>query len=438
MRRSLALLTLCAASLAAQDVKVTTHTLSNGMKILIHEDHDVPNVSLYFFYKIGSRNERPGTTGISHYFEHMMFNGAKKYGPKQFDIHMEKAGGRNNAYTTEDVTVYTDWFPKSALELMFDMEADRIRDLAFDPKIVESERGVVYSERRTSVDNNPMGVLYEQFNAAAFTAHPYQWPVVGWASDIESWTMDDLKAHFKMGYAPNNCVMVVTGDVTPAEILALAKKYIEPIPSQPSPPAVRTKEPEQLGERRIVVRRPANLPIVMIGYHAGASRDPESVVWDLIETILTTGRSSRLYQRMVEKDQLALNVGGGVGNSLDPGLFTFSFQVRSGKTPEAAEAALYEELDRLSRDGVTAEELNKARNQILAGFYRGLKTIAGKANLLGTYEVFYGDWNRVNQVTAELDKVQPADIQRVAKKLFTARNRTVATLIPDNAQEASK
>ncbi len=438
MRRFLALLTLLAASLAAQDVKVTTHTLSNGMKILLHEDHDVPNVSLYFFYKIGSRNERPGTTGISHFFEHMMFNGAKKYGPGQFDFHMEKAGGRNNAYTNEDVTVYTDWFPKSALELMFDMESDRIRDLSFDPRIVESERGVVYSERRTSVDNSPMGVLYEQFNAAAYIAHPYHWPVIGWASDIESWTMDDLKAHFKMGYAPNNCVMVVTGDVTPDEILALAKKYIEPIPSQPPPPPVRTREPEQLGERRVVVRRPANLPLLFVGYHVGATRDPESVVWDVLETILTTGRSSRLYQRLVEKDQLVLNVGGGTSTSLDPGLFAFRMQVRSGKSSTDAEAALYDELARLARDGVTPEELDKARNQILANFYRGLKTIAGKANLLGTYEVFYGDWSRVNQVAANLAKVKPEDVQRVAKKIFTGRNRTVATLIPDSAPEASK
>ena len=438
MRRFLALLTLLAASLAAQDVKVTTHTLSNGMKILLHEDHDVPNVSLYFFYKIGSRNERPGTTGISHFFEHMMFNGAKKYGPGQFDFHMEKAGGRNNAYTNEDVTVYTGWFPKSALELMFDMESDRIRDLSFDPRIVESERGVVYSERRTSVDNSPMGVLYEQFNAAAYIAHPYHWPVIGWASDIESWTMHDLKAHFKMGYAPNNCVMVVTGDVTPDEILALAKKYIEPIPSQPPPPPVRTREPEQLGERRVVVRRPANLPLLFVGYHVGATRDPESVVWDVLETILTTGRSSRLYQRLVEKDQLVLNVGGGTSTSLDPGLFAFRMQVRSGKSSTDAEAALYDELARLARDGVTPEELDKARNQILANFYRGLKTIAGKANLLGTYEVFYGDWSRVNQVAANLAKVKPEDVQRVAEKIFTGRNRTVATLIPDSAPEASK
>ena len=213
MRRLLPALLVAAALASAQPSDVKTDTISNGMKILIQEDHNIPNVAMYFFFKVGSRNERPGITGISHFFEHMMFNGAKKYGPGQFDTEMEKNGGNNNAYTTEDDTVYTDWFPSSALELMLDMESDRIHNLNFDPKIIESERGVVYSERRTSVDNNNFGVLFEQLRAAAYQAHPYHWPVVGWPSDIESWTMDDLKNHFRMGYAPNNCVMVVVGDV---------------------------------------------------------------------------------------------------------------------------------------------------------------------------------------------------------------------------------
>src|ERR1700722_15476591 len=204
---------------SAPTLNVQKSTLNNGMTVLIQEDHAIPNVAMYFFYKIGSRNERPGITGISHFFEHMMFNGAKKYGPKQFDIQMEKAGGENNASTSNDLTVYTDWFPNTALELMMDMESDRIRDLAFDPKIIESERGVVYSERRTSVDNSNGGTLSEQLRAAAFIAHPYHWPVVGWPSDIESWTMADLKSYFKIGYAPNNCTMVVVGDVSTAKVL---------------------------------------------------------------------------------------------------------------------------------------------------------------------------------------------------------------------------
>src|SRR6267142_254483 len=250
-----------------QEFPVATKTLKNGMKVLVQTDHSIPNVALYIFYRIGSRNERPGTTGLSHFFEHMMFNGAKKYGPKKFDETMEAAGGSNNAYTSNDVTVYQDWFPRSALETIFDLEADRIQNLNFDEKMIESERGVVASERRTSVDASNMGLLYEQLAATAYTAHPYQWPVVGWMVDIENWTMEDLKHHFDIGYSPANATMVVTGDITLDEILKLAQKYIEPIPSRGLPPKVTTREPEQLGERRVVVRKFAQLPIVMMGYH---------------------------------------------------------------------------------------------------------------------------------------------------------------------------
>jgi len=423
---------LAASGLAlAQPSDVKTDTLSNGMKILIQEDHNIPNVAMYFFYKIGSRNEHPGTTGLSHFFEHMMFNGAKKYGPGQFDFQMEKSGGNNNAYTTEDDTVYTDWFPRSALEMMMEMEADRIRDLAFDPKIIESERGVVYSERRSSVDNSNFGILFEQLHAAAYTAHPYHWPVVGWPSDIEAWTMDDLKNHFRMGYAPNNCVMVVVGDVQTAEVISLAKKYIEPIPRQDPPPPVRTKEPEQIGERRVTVVKPAQLPIEMVAYHVPESNNPDDAALDVLETILSRGQSSRLYRRMVDKEQLVLSVSASRRTTFDPGLLVFVMQPRSGIEPARAEKVLFEELSRLSSQPVPAEELQKARNQLLAGHYRELKTIAGRANLLGEYEVFYGDYRKLYSVEQTYDAVTPADIQRVARQYLTEKNRTVATLIPE-------
>jgi zinc protease len=415
----------------AQTHNVQTAMLSNGMKILIEEDHGIPNVAMYFFYRIGSRNERPGITGISHFFEHMMFNGAKKYGPKQFDIQMEKAGGENNASTSNDLTVYTDWFPNTALELMMDMESDRIRDLAFVPKIIESERGVVYSERRSSVDNSNQGTLSEQLRAAAFTAHPYHWPVVGWPSDIESWNMDDLKNYFKIGYAPNNCTMVVVGDVTTANVLALARKYIEPIPRQDPPPPVRTKEPVQQGERRVIVRKAAQLPLQMIAYHVPESKSPDTPALELAAALLSRGESSRLYQRMVDRDQLAISVNAGKGDSFDPTLMTISIQPRSGVDPAQTEKALYEELERLQSKAVESDELQKAKNELLAAQYRQMKTIAGRANLLGRYEVFYGDYAKLFSVDKEIQAVSAEDIQRVARTYFTEKNRTVATLIPE-------
>ena len=428
----LLLLGLAAAALSlAQPSDVKTDTLSNGMKILIQEDHNIPNVAMYFFYKVGSRNEHPGTTGLSHFFEHMMFNGAKKYGPGQFDFQMEKSGGNNNAYTTQDDTVYTDWFPRTALELMMEMEADRIRDLSFDPKIIESERGVVYSERRSSVDNSNFGILFEQLHAAAYTAHPYHWPVVGWPSDIESWTMDDLRNHFRMGYAPNNCVMVVVGDVSSPEVITLARKYIEPIPRQDPPPPVRTKEPEQIGERRVTVVKPAQLPIEMVAFHVPEANNPDDAVLDVMETLLSRGQSSRLYSRMVDKEQLVLSVNANRQSTFDPGLLVFVMQPRSGVEPVRAEKVLLEELGRLSSEPVPDQELRKAKNQLLASHYRELKTIAGRANLLGQYEVFYGDYRKLYTVEQTYEAVTSADIQRVARQYLTEKNRTVATLIPE-------
>src|SRR5580658_7964676 len=425
-------LLLFAVFLPAQNVQ--TATLANGMKVIIQEDHNIPNVAMYFFYKIGSRNERPGITGISHFFEHMMFNGAKKYGPKQFDNEMEKAGGNNNAYTTRDETVYTDWFPSSALELMFDMESDRIRDLALDPKMVASERGVVYSERRSSVDNNNRGILYEQLQAAAFTAHPYHWPVLGWPSDIEAWTQQDLKDYFAIGYAPNNCTMVVVGDVTVARVMELAKKFIEPIPRHDPPPPVRTKEPEQLGERRIVVKKAAQLPVQMVAYHVPEATNPDAIVLDVVATVLSRGQSSRLYKRMVDEEPLALSVNGRAGDSIDPTLMKFTIQPRNGVDPARTEKALYEELERLQTTEVSPRELQKAKNQLLTQHYSRLKTIAGRAQMLGHYEVIFGDYTKTFNSDKDFQAVTAADIQRVAKKYFTEKNRTVATLIPDGSQ----
>jgi len=421
---------LIALPLAAQPIAVETHTLSNGMKILVQEDHNIPNVAMYLFYKIGSRNERPGITGLSHFFEHMMFNGAKKYGPKQFDNEMEKAGGSNNAYTTSDVTVYTDWFPSSALELMFDMESDRIRDLSFDTKIVDSERGVVYSERRTSVDNNPQRALLEEVHAAAIIAHPYHWPVIGWPSDIEAWTMDDLKAHFKMGYAPNNCTMVVVGDTNSAQVMALAKKYIEPIPSQPPPPAIRTKEPEQQGERRVSLEKPAQLGMLAVAYHVPASNHPDTAIIQVVDDILTGGQSSRLYKRLVDTDQLTLNANAFNENHFDPGLWTFFLQVRAGVETAKVEKALYEELEKLQTTPVTDAELRKAKNRLQTQFYRQMQTIAGRANEIGSYEVFRGGYDKLLNAGATWEAVTAADIQRIAKLYLRPTARTVGTLIP--------
>src|SRR6202165_1692748 len=337
---------MCAPVWGQAEFPVATKTPKNGMKVLVQTDHSIPNVALYIFYRIGSRNEGPGTTGLSHFFEHMMFNGAKKYGPGDLDKVMEANGGANNAYTTRDVTVYQDWFPRSALSLIYDIEADRIQNLSFDPQKIKSEREVVASERRLRTDNDNGGVLDEQLWATSYIAHPYQWPVVGWMSDIEHWTMEDLKHHFEMGYSPSNATMVVVGDVSSEEIFQLCEKYIEPIPSHAPPPAITTIEPEQLGERRIVVRKPAELPLVHIGYHVPQRNSADFYALNILRTVLFHGESSRLYARLVDKDQIALSVDDDMEAGFDPGLEEISIQPKQGVDPQVCEKAVYEELQR--------------------------------------------------------------------------------------------
>lgn len=437
---SAALLLVCALGgfapgAQAQTFPMETKTLKNGMKVLVQPDHSIPNVALYIFYRVGSRNERPGTTGLSHFFEHMMFNGAKKYGPGELDRVMEANGGSNNAYTTQNVTVYQDWFPRSALDLIFDIEADRIRDLSFDPEKIKSERGVVASERRTSIDANNFGILDEQLWATAFTAHPYQWPVVGWMSDIEHWTMEDLKHHFEMGYSPSNATMVVVGDVTPEEIFKLCEKYLEPIPSHAPPPPVTTVEPEQQGERRLVVKKTAQLPVLMIGYHVPQTNSPNYYALEILRTILSTGESSRLYQRLVDKDQTALDVSVDVSPAFDPTLMIVTAQPKQDADPQKVEKAIYEELEGVKTGGVTDQELEKAKNIQLVRFYQEMRTINRRANTVGTYEVFFGDYRKLFDAAKSYAAVKKEDVQRVARAYFAEKNRTVATLAPETEEK---
>jgi len=424
------------ASARAQEFPVAARTLKNGMRVLVQSDHSIPNVALYIFYRIGSRNERPGTTGLSHFFEHMMFNGAKKYGPGELDKVMESNGGSNNAYTTKDTTVYQDWFPRSALPLIFDIESDRIRDLNFDPQKIQSERGVVASERRLRTENNNRGLLSEQLWATAYVAHTYHWPVVGWMSDIENWTMEDLKHHYEMGYSPSNATMVVVGDVTPEEIFQLCEKYIELIPSHAPPPPVTTVEPEQLGERRLVVHKPAELPLLLIGYHIPQTNNPDFYALNILRTVLYEGESSRMYQRLVDKDQLALFVDFLSPSAFDPSLEQIMAQPKQGVDPVACEKAVYEELERVKNSAITEQELEKAKNIRLVEFYNQMRTISGRANTIGTYEVFFGDYNKLFDAAKNYAAVTKDDVQRVAKAYFAPNNRTVATLIPESTEKA--
>ena len=421
---------------AVTDVEeIQSFTLGNGMEIIVLEDHSIPNANMYFFYKVGSRNEYPGITGISHFFEHMMFNGAKKYGPKEFDIVMEANGGSNNAYTTQNITVYTDWFPNHTMEVMFDLEADRIANLDFDSVMIESERGVILSERSTGLENDPFEELWDAVQGAAFFAHPYRWPVMGYESDIKNWTKQDLENYFRTYYAPNNCVVVIVGDVKFDWVKTLADKYFAPIPSGPKPRDIHTVEPEQKGEKRVFVKRDVPSPYLLLAYHVPQSNSEEYYAIDLLESILSSGRTSRFYKAIIDEKQLAIDIGAAYWNSFDPTvLWVYAIANQNVKADEL-EKAILEELDKVMKEGVTENELQKVKNQKLMNFYHTMETINGKANTIGTYELFFGDYKKLFSAPEDYNKVTREEIQQVAQKYFTQENRTVGIL---NSNESGK
>ncbi|MCL2917181.1 M16 family metallopeptidase [Shewanella litorisediminis] len=422
----LAMAPMMSQATTAADIK--SFTLDNGMKIMVLEDASIPNANMYLFWKVGSRNEAPGITGISHFFEHMMFNGSKKYGPKMFDRTMEAAGGANNAYTTENLTVYTDWFPASGLETIFDLEADRIANLDINADMVESERGVVTSERSTGLENSNIRVLMEELKGVAFRAHPYSWPVIGHESDIAAWTLNDLVQYHKTYYAPNNAVVVIAGDVKLAEVKSLANKYFAPIPAQAPPREVKTVEPLQKGERRTFIHKPsASTPNVMMAYHVPATSHEDYYALELLAGILSAGNSSRLYQSMVDS-QLALEADTYFPMSFDPNLFYLYAVGAPGVKADALEQELIAQTNRIAAEGVTEQELEKIKNIKLMDFYRAMETINGKANTLGTYELFFGSFDKLFNAPEAYNKVSTADIQRVAQTYLKRANRSVAVL----------
>ncbi len=427
----LTILTMHMASLLfsqskAEDVK--SFILKNGMKVMVLEDHSIPNANMYLFWKVGSRNEYPGITGLSHFFEHMMFNGSKKYGPKMFDRTMEAAGGSNNAYTTENVTVYTDWFPSSSLETIFDLEADRIANLALDSTMVESERGVVLSERSTGLENSNFRNISEEVKASAFSAHPYRWSVIGYESDIKNWSIDDLQRYFDTYYAPNNAVVVISGDVTLAGVKKLASQYFEPIPAQPAPRKIHTVEPEQRGEKRVMVQKQVSTPNVLIAYHVPETQHEDHYALDVLNSVLSSGKSSKLYSYLVDENQYATSVFSYMPESFDPNLF-YIYGI-AGQDVDAVklENEILNVIDGVIENGITEKELQKVKNQKLMEFYKTLETIDGKSDTLGTYELYFGDYKKMYFAPEAYEKVTAEDIKRVAKKYFTKNNRTVGVL----------
>jgi zinc protease len=414
----------------AQDLKVTEKVLPNGLKVLLKEVHKAPVVTFQIWYKVGSRNECLGKTGMSHMLEHMMFKGTKKHGPKTFSQIVQQNGGNDNAFTSRDYTAYFETFAADRIGISLDLESDRMRGLLLDPKALQSEREVVKEERRMRYEDDPVNTMEEQMMSVAFSAHPYQWPVIGWMSDINSFTRDDLYKHYRTYYEPNNATIVVVGDFDTATLLSRIERSFGKIPRGPEVPTVNIVEPKQSGERRVIVKKQAELPAVFAGYKTPTIQQADSYVLEVLQGILSSGKSSRLYRSVVYEKQLALYAGGDYDNiSKDPNLFTVYAGVMPGRTTDEVEKALYAEIDKFKTELVTDEELQKAKNQTEAGFIMGQDSNFYQAMLLGQFESV-ANWKLLEKYVDTVRAVTKEDVMRVAKEYFSEDNRTVGILIP--------
>ncbi|OQY99079.1 MAG: hypothetical protein B6D35_10285 [Candidatus Brocadia sp. UTAMX2] len=460
---------------------VKEHELKNGLKLLMLEKHDVPIVCVRINYKVGSVDERPGITGVSHLFEHMMFKGTRIFGTKNyaaekplldkeddlvmklldekgreestdkkkieslekdleevrkklrelvvkdevFSLYLRHGASGLNAATSTDGTYYFCDLPANKLELWAFIESDRMKNLVL--REYYSERDVVMEERRLRTENSPMGLLIEQLNAVAFIAHPYRWPTIGWRSDIQNLTKADTEEYFKRYYAPNNAVIVMVGDFLPDEAIRLVEKYFGDIPGQPAPPKVKTVEPEQKGERRVEIEFESN-PYIAISYHIPAIGHPDLYALDILSSLLSDGRTARLYKSLIEEKRIAVMAHAYNGIGKYPDTFTFIAVPRAPHTLAEIESAFYEEIENLKKTPPTDWEVQKIKNQLEADFIRDLNSASGLANEIGEFEVL-SDWRYINTFMDKLSQVTAGDVMRVANKYLTKNNRTVAMLV---------
>jgi zinc protease len=408
---------------------VVAETLDNGLRVLLLEDHRSPIVSFQIWYRVGSRNEARGATGIAHFLEHMMFKGTPTYGPRTFGRLVERHGGQHNAFTSQDVTSYFVNIAADQLDLVIDLEADRMRNLLLDAKEIAAEREVVIEERRTRTEDDPGGFLAEEVSALAFKAHPYGQPIIGWTEDIKRITPEEIRAFYRTYYVPGNAIVVAAGDFRAADALARIRQRFGAIPRGPEPPRVLAVEPPQTGERRVIVQKQAQLPIVYLGYHTPTQQSPDAPALEVLSTILSGGRASRLYRNLVER-QLALDAGGDYSYfSFDPNLFWFSGTPMPGRTPESLEKELLAEMERLKREPVTDEELTRARNQTEAAFVFQEDSVYRRASLLARFELI-GGYAGKDRYLERLRAVTAADVMRVATTWFDPDRKNVGILLP--------
>lgn len=414
--------------------QVQEFVLDNGLKVLLLEDHKSPAVTFQVWYRVGARNEKDGKSGLAHFLEHMMFKGTPSTGPEEYSRIIAKNGGRTNAFTSSDMTVYFATMSREKIGIELDLEADRMANALLGEEYFEPEKKVIQEERRLRTDDNPGSALSEVTGAVAFMIHPYRRPVVGWMEDIQKLSRQDLVDFYKLYYAPNNAFIVVVGDFSTDEILPKIRSAFEKIPRDTEAPKVSVQEPEQHGERRVILKKEAELPFVLLFYHAPNLQSADSFALDVLSVVLAGGRSSRLYHELVYEKRLVRGVDADYSRvSVDPMGFSITAQLLPGIPLANVEREIDGSLDKIKSELITDRELQKAKNQLEAAFIFDQDSIFGQAMKIGYYEIT-GDWRQLDAYLEGIRKVTREEIRRVARQYLDTDRRTVGTLIPTKEQ----
>ena len=409
-------------------------TLPNGLRVIVSEDHSTPIVHLSVWYHVGSRDERPGRTGFAHLFEHMMFKGSKNVQPESHTSIIASIGGRSNAYTQEDATVFWETLPSQYLPLALWLEADRMATLRVDRDAFEKEREVVKEERRLRVDNQPYGRLNEILFDRAFTTHPYKHPTIGSMKDLESASLQDVRDFHDTYYVPDNAVVTIVGDFESDQAMQLVRQYFGRVPKAAKPvPRDIPREPEQAQERRATVQEEWPLPAVVVAYHVAYDGHPDSYPLHLASKILFDGESSRMTRDLVYDKRIAVAAFGSANILQDPNLFYAVAIVPAGQSLATVEREMLSQFDSVKTEGVSAHELERAKNQFMRDYIIGRESDEQKALHLAHAAVIHNDIRTADDEIDVFLNLTTADIQRVARTYFTEKNRTVLYITPKNA-----
>ena len=417
------------ALIAFQPLQVDETVLDNGMKVVIYEDHFAPVVSDQVHYRVGSYNEVLGITGISHLLEHMAFKGTTKIGPKEYNKIIEQAGGEENAFTSTHRTVYFANLSDDRYEIELQLEADRMQNLTLAPKEFEPEKGVVMEERRLG-ENDPYSSFFEELDLVSYDFHPYRNPVIGFMSDIEKLTRDDVYNYYRKYYNPANAVIIIAGSVEPSDALKKVKKYFGKIPGKKVEEPVYN-EPPQNGERRFVLKREVQLPALAINYHTVPASNRSDYALDLISMILSSGLSSRFQRDLIRDKGIAVEANVYSSNTKYGGSFTVFAIPQVGVDIDVLEQEVLKALEVLKYEFVSDEELAKAKNQLTAKTVYRLDSSSWMGFIIGWWEVEGGGWRNFNEYLDKINEVDQEAIQSAAKEFFTAENRTIGYLLPE-------